>query len=853
MKKINYLFTLLLALVICGNVWGVDYWQYTNTGGTTVNTEKLKTAVEDAKAGTTVLLLSDNVPLSDNFTTTTVNNSITIDLDGKTFQSTGSTRYFQFKSVGLTLTIKNGTFKLPSFSSANQGIIWTDKTAHVILEDVTIEGQPNGNSKAMYNQSSGTKFTIKGNVNIVGQYISTASDTVEYDLQNAVINESFISQNTTTIKNIQGMTVTKDLPANVKFVNKGTLSINGGTYNTNRLFTGNYTITDGNFLKSVFNKTELESHVVAGKTVYENDNYYYVGEPAAEPEAKVNDVPYETFAEALANITNGCTLKLMKDINYSGNELNLTKDITIDFNGKTLTLDAKKHFYCHTDTVTLISTGGAQGTLKSGTEPSNSIYLYEPNSVLTLQNVSVSGGYSTDIKVETKATNSTIILKAGTVLSKTIACGDLATTINNELTFSAIPYTGTNVTLINSGTIPVTLSGLQANVTNSGTLNIVDGSSDKNFNFTNTGTINIKNGTFTGSSMTISGGTTNVTGGLFSQTIYNTLSSKVPADYSGTQVTIKTAGYYRVVPNDQVGSVQYGANTYSTLNDALDNVPDSTAATIQLLKNTTIAKSTSISGKRTITLDMNGKDMSSDFGVTVYSNNSLDIIGTGTITSTVDFITLKSAVKPNTTTLAKLHIGSNVTLNSGTASAVKAMPVSTTDTTREYSFGIRANIEGKIQSLLYVNGAIQKDVDYDSPEFILAATSETNGIYAAGYGRWTINGGTHNGKVEVRAGEMTINNGTFMNTDTDPVVFEENSDGPTVKSGSCNIAMAQHNTKQPVIITINGGAFSAVSPIAQANPQQNEDQTAKLVKCYIKGGLFTSTSATADDILVSQE
>lgn len=64
------------------------------------------------------------------------------------------------------------------------------------------------------------------------------------------------------------------------------------------------------------------------------------GEPVdTKAEAEINGQPYATLAEALAKAQNGQTVKLLKDVDLTA-ELSITKNITINGNGKKLTLTA---------------------------------------------------------------------------------------------------------------------------------------------------------------------------------------------------------------------------------------------------------------------------------------------------------------------------------------------------------------------------------------------------------------------------------------------------------------------------------------------------------------------------------
>lgn len=63
------------------------------------------------------------------------------------------------------------------------------------------------------------------------------------------------------------------------------------------------------------------------------------GDVGTKAEAEIDGQPYATLADALAKAQNGQTVKLLKDVTLT-TELSITKNITIDGNGKKLTLTA---------------------------------------------------------------------------------------------------------------------------------------------------------------------------------------------------------------------------------------------------------------------------------------------------------------------------------------------------------------------------------------------------------------------------------------------------------------------------------------------------------------------------------
>ena len=103
--------------------------------------------------------------------------------------------------------------------------------------------------------------------------------------------------------------------------------------------------------------------------------------------------------------------------------------------------------------------------------------------------------------------------------------------------------------------------------------------------------------------------------------------------------------------------------------------------------------------------------------------------------------------------------------------------------------------------------------------------------------------------IEMRAGTLTIDGGSFT-ANASEFVNEANGSGSTTTGAA--IAIAQHTTKLPIEVVINGGDFRAIYPIAQANPQKNETAYVDQVNITVNGGKFWATN-TANVAAYSQD
>ena len=122
------------------------------------------------------------------------------------------------------------------------------------------------------------------------------------------------------------------------------------------------------------------------------------------------------------------------------------------------------------------------------------------------------------------------------------------------------------------------------------------------------------------------------------------------------------------------------------------------------------------------------------------------------------------------------------------------------------------------------------------------ATVQANGhaIYQAGGAAtsFTLNNSNITGGstgIEVRAGNLTVNNCTITGGNSFHV--SANNNGTT--TDGAGIAIAQHTTKQPINVVVNGGSVSGAYAIYESNPQSNSADDISKVKLSVTGGTFT--------------
>lgn len=149
-------------------------------------------------------------------------------------------------------------------------------------------------------------------------------------------------------------------------------------------------------------------------------------------------------------------------------------------------------------------------------------------------------------------------------------------------------------------------------------------------------------------------------------------------------------------------------------------------------------------------------------------------------------------------------------------------------TIEAYAFAVSGNGDGtKDNTLITVNGG--------------TLISEAGpAIYHPQYGKLVINGGTLDGcsGVEIRAGELEVNGGTVKGDTNKTIVYPKESIGGSNSVDGGGVIVAQHSTKLPVKVTVNGGAIEAHTAFIQHNVMENEQASIDKIEMSITGGEF---------------
>lgn len=191
-----------------------------------------------------------------------------------------------------------------------------------------------------------------------------------------------------------------------------------------------------------------------------------------------------------------------------------------------------------------------------------------------------------------------------------------------------------------------------------------------------------------------------------------------------------------------------------------------------------------------------------------------------------------------------VNVGSGVTLEGWAPVFVDNMKANNGEAN-----GVVVNVSGKLNSVpdgsgdngagVYVNGAI-KGTGGNVPTITLddscVVTATGQGIYAAGYAKWNVNGAQITGAngIEIRAGELNVNGGSITGT-AQPTSSTPDGNGSTTEGAG--IAIVQHTTKLPIKVNISAGTVSGFTGVYEANVQGNDDASIAKVALNISGGV----------------
>ena len=268
---------------------------------------------------------------------------------------------------------------------------------------------------------------------------------------------------------------------------------------------------------------------------------------------------------------------------------------------------------------------------------------------------------------------------------------------------------------------------------------------------------------------------------------------------------------------------------------------------ITLDDDVTLASTWFISDGKTYTLNLNGHTLSGGSPVIQLTHGKLIINGVGTVKESTPYfgaVLIKGSGNESDENYSVLEVNSNVTLEGWAPifvdqNAAKAYGVSVT--VNGATLNAKKDTTGAGGAGIYVNGQITDE--NNAPVISLTNTkicdvdNASQGMYLAGYATTTLTNCDITGVtgVEIRAGKLTVSGGAITGTAT-PVTVTPNGNGST--TAGAGVALAQHTTKLPVIVTIENATVKGYTGVYESNPQNNDSASIEKVNLTISGGNF---------------
>lgn len=323
----------------------------------------------------------------------------------------------------------------------------------------------------------------------------------------------------------------------------------------------------------------------------------------------------------------------------------------------------------------------------------------------------------------------------------------------------------------------------------------------------NAGELTVTGGNFTGSIMVTSGATTSITGGTFSSDV----SAYVAEGYVQNNGTVEQLGETNAV-------AEVGDTYYKTLADAVAAAQD--GQTVKMLNDTKVTEEISFSGKK-ITLDLNGKIIAGVFN-DYYS--VIEAQGTeATLIVEDNSNGAQGKITSNHYGLTGRGDGS-IIVNSGMIETGDGAALSGNNTTGNMNFT--------------VNGGT-------------LTTKSGPAIYQPGQCKLTITGGTLNGGISLRMGQVNISGGTINaateNLDSPAQYYNYSGnawlpDALYVFGGTYNSTDSTYGNS--LNLNITGGTFNCNNGQGSAIAIYDIGKVAQAAKITISGDakLATTTS-----------
>ena len=343
--------------------------------------------------------------------------------------------------------------------------------------------------------------------------------------------------------------------------------------------------------------------------------------------------------------------------------------------------------------------------------------------------------------------------------------------------------------------------------------------------------------------------TINVTGGTFSTDITDALTNaEVKSNFDKLAVVKDSNGYTYSESDVAVASV--GETPYPSLEAAFAKA--ATGDTITLLDNAKVYSRISINNGKKLTLNLNGKNVTSSDDITPFlvEGGELKVTGNGTVTSKL--ITFRSHANTNPTTMNESPLESILTIDSGVT------VVSTGQCAVFYKgSGSVVNVYGTLEAngpyaTISGNGSLDNTTNNGGTvlNIYLGAVIKSLGksteeardncaIYHPQSGTINVEGGElssqYGSGIEMRDGSLNISGGTITSY-AGEFTCTPNGNGATTKGAAVAIAM-HPNGNRAAKVNITGGKLTAPKALAYSNPNNAKNPD---VTINVTGGTFST-------------
>ena len=526
--------------------------------------------------------------------------------------------------------------------------------------------------------------------------------------------------------------------------------------------------------------------------------------------AKIGDVKYNTLKDAWNAAKDGDTITLLADCNGDGliaaqGKFN-TQGLTVNFNGHTYSVTGETVGSAGTETIGFQLLKNNKITFKNGTITGSSrtnttlLRIIQNYADLTLDNMTVEMVGRSYNQITMSNCNGDVVIKDSTVSAPDYSWANYSTAEAGELlgaramsvgTFST--YTGVDVTVTDS-----TINGY-VNIDNTG----ANGTAALTLN-TSEVNGNIVDKSMSGATVTNEGSTI----------------SGIPEGYEWVNNGDGTS----TLVEDNHSVAKIGNQKYDTLAEAI--AAAQSGDTITILADTTVDNTIVLNDGRNITIDTNGKTISSTKRVFEIRHGGVTLTGNGTVSTTaVSAVAVYGSTDSTDADYATFTLGADATISapSGYGAMIGA--------NNKAAYGAKLTLNGTINSAygVYVNGNVQEPADKTNAAQVtingtVTAGNEEAAVYAAGYAKWAVNAGSTvsgGSGIYIKSGDLAVNGGTITANGT-KTAYTFNTNGANGTGDAIIIDSCGYPGNVPTV-AINAGTVTSANGDAVASYTKQDD------------------------------